>query len=198
MQFRGMRIVQSPCRASTNKPVKSTLKAMQLANATIAGLESDATTAVCVACRALWIKKAIIAKYETIITSTNRNRRAPDLLAVTRNGTASVVLCKLAPCINLSASHILRSNRFTLGNDWFRHQTPFRDSHIFDGDWRTVYSASEGSADCVAWPHRIDSAPLIDGGRAWFPVLSSRQIRRSVQIASLGHIKFISSICKSN
>jgi hypothetical protein len=107
MQFRGMRIIQSPCRTSTNKPVKITLKAMQLANAIIAGLKSDATTAVCVACRALWIKKAIIAKYETIIASTNRNRRVPNLLAATREGTTSVVLCKLAPCISLSASQIL-------------------------------------------------------------------------------------------
>jgi len=70
---------------------------MQIANAIIAGLKSDATTAVCVACRALRIKKAIIAKYETIIATTNRNRRAPNLLAVTRNETTSVVLCKLAP-----------------------------------------------------------------------------------------------------
>jgi hypothetical protein len=125
MQFRGMRIVQSPCRASTNKPVKITLKAMQLANATIAGLESDATTAVCVACRTLWIKKAIIAKYATIIASTNRNRRVPNLLAMARDRTTSVVLCKLVPCISLSASHIFRSSRFTLGSDRCRHQTPF-------------------------------------------------------------------------
>jgi hypothetical protein len=100
MQFRGMRIIQSPCRTSTNKPVTITLKAMQLANAIIAGLKSDATTAVCVACRALWIKKAIIAKYETIIASTNRNRRVPNLLAVTRDGTTSVDLCKLAPALH--------------------------------------------------------------------------------------------------
>ena len=92
-----MRIVQSPCRASTNKPVKIALKAMQLANAIIAGLKSAATTVVCVACRALWIKKAIIAKYETIIASTNRNRRVPNLLAIARDRTTSVVLCKLAP-----------------------------------------------------------------------------------------------------
>jgi hypothetical protein len=97
MQFGGMRIIQSPCRTSTNTPVKITLKAMQLANAIIAGLKSDATTAVCVACRALWIKKAIIAKYETIIASANRNRSAPNLLAVTCDGTTSVVLCKLVP-----------------------------------------------------------------------------------------------------
>jgi hypothetical protein len=97
MQFRGMRIVQSPCRAKTNNPVKATLKAMQLPNAIIAGLKSDATAAVCTACRALWITKAIIAKYETIIASTNRNRRAPNLLAGTRDGSPSVVLCKLAP-----------------------------------------------------------------------------------------------------
>src|SRR5882757_5914305 len=97
MQFRGINIFQSPCRANTNKPVKTTLKAMQLANAIIAGLKSAATTAVCVACRAPWIKKAIIARYETIITSTNRKRRAPNLLAATRSGTTSVVLSKLAP-----------------------------------------------------------------------------------------------------
>src|SRR6266404_6492055 len=91
----------------------------------------------------------------------------------------------------------LRSS-VAIGSDWRRHQTLFRNSHIFSGDWRIVYSAFSGSADCVAWPHRIDSAPLVDGGRAWLLVLSSRQIRRSVQIASLGHTKFISSICKSN
>ncbi|SIO63028.1 hypothetical protein SAMN05443247_09547 [Bradyrhizobium erythrophlei] len=92
-----MRIIQSPCCTSTNKPVKITVKAMQLPNATIAGLKSDATTAVCIACRALWIKKAIIAKYETIIASAKRNRRVPNLLAVTRDGATSVVLRKLAP-----------------------------------------------------------------------------------------------------
>jgi hypothetical protein len=70
---------------------------MQLPNATIAGLNSAATTAACVACRALWIKKAIIAKYETIVANTNRNRRAPNLLAVMRNATTSVGLCKLVP-----------------------------------------------------------------------------------------------------
>jgi hypothetical protein len=70
---------------------------MQLANAIIAGLKSAAATAVCVACRALWIKKAIIAKYEAIIASANRNRRVPDPLAVTRDGTPSVALCKLTP-----------------------------------------------------------------------------------------------------
>jgi len=69
---------------------------MQLANAIIAGLKSAATTAVCVACRARWIKKAIIAKYATIVASTNRNRRTPDLLAVTRNATTSVALYKFA------------------------------------------------------------------------------------------------------
>jgi hypothetical protein len=70
---------------------------MQLANAIIAGLKSEATMAVCVACRALWIKNPIIAKYETIIASANRNRRAPDLSAVTRNATTSVAWCKLVP-----------------------------------------------------------------------------------------------------
>jgi hypothetical protein len=189
-----MRIFQSPCRANTNKPVKTTLEAMQPANAIIAGLKSVATTAVSVACRALWIKNAIIAKYEPIIASTNRNRRAPNLAAVTRGETVSVVLCKLAPCIGLSASHELRSHQFTLGSDRRRHQTLFRDSHIFPGDWRTACSAFSGSADGVAWPHRSDSAPRIDGRRAWLPVLSSRQIRHSVQIASLERTKFISSI----
>jgi hypothetical protein len=53
MLFRGMRIIQSPCRTNTNKPVTITLKTMQLANAIIAGLNSAATTVVCVACRAL-------------------------------------------------------------------------------------------------------------------------------------------------
>jgi hypothetical protein len=52
-QLRGIRIVQSPRRTSTNKPVKNMLKAMQLASAIIAGLKSDAATAVCGACRAL-------------------------------------------------------------------------------------------------------------------------------------------------
>ena len=92
-----MRIAQSPCRTNTNKPVKTTLKIMQVANAIIAELKPAAATAVCVASRALWIKKAIIAKYETIITSTNQNRRAPNLLAVARNGTSSVILCKTRP-----------------------------------------------------------------------------------------------------
>jgi hypothetical protein len=193
MQFRGMLIFQSPCRANTNKPVKTTLKAMQLANAIIAGLKSAATAAVWVACRALWIKKAIIAKYETIITSTNRNRRAPNLLAVTRNGITSVVLCKPAPCSGLSASQILRSICLTLGSGRCHHQTLFRDSLIFPGDWRTPYCAFLGSADCAARPHRIDSTPRSDGRRAWVVVLSSRQIPRSLQIASLGHTKFISS-----
>ncbi len=103
-----MRIFQSPCRVNTNKPVKTTLKTIQLANAIIAGLKSDATAAVCVACRALWIKNAIIAKYGTIITSTSRKRRAPDLFAVTRDETFSVSLCKVVPP-SASASHILRS-----------------------------------------------------------------------------------------
>jgi hypothetical protein len=97
MQFRGMNIFQSPCRANTKKPVKATLKAMQLANAIIAGLKSAAATAVCVACRALWIKKAIIARYDTIIASTNRKRRAPNLLAITHGGTTWIVLSKFAP-----------------------------------------------------------------------------------------------------
>jgi hypothetical protein len=97
MQFRGMNIFQSPCRANTNKPVKITLSVMQLANAIIAGLKSPATTAACVACRALWIKKAIVARYETIIASTNQKRRAPNLPAVTRSGTTSIILSKLAP-----------------------------------------------------------------------------------------------------
>ncbi len=97
MQFRGMNIFQSPCRANTNKPVKATLKTMQLANAIIAGLKSAAATAVCAACRALWIKKAIIAKYDTIIASTNRKRRAPNLLAITRGGITWIVLSKFAP-----------------------------------------------------------------------------------------------------
>jgi hypothetical protein len=96
MQLRGMRITQSPCRTNTNKPVTITLKAMQLASAIIAGLKSNVTAVVCAGCRALWIKKAIIAKYETIIASASRNRRSPNLLAVTRDGAASVGLCKLA------------------------------------------------------------------------------------------------------
>jgi hypothetical protein len=146
-----MRIIQSPCRTSTKKPVKITLKAMQLANAIIAGLKSDATTAVCVACRALWIKKAIIAKYETIIASTNRNRRVPNLLAVARDGTNSVVLCKLAPRVLAYLPRIFCDRAAPqLGSDRCRHQTFFRDSHIFFGDWRTVYFAFSGSADCVA------------------------------------------------
>jgi hypothetical protein len=129
-----MRIFQSSCRTSTNKPVKITLKTMQLANAIIAGLNSAAIAAVCAACRALWIRKAIIAKYETIVANANRNRKAPNLLAVTCNGTTSVALCKLAPRISLSAWHILRLSGFRLGSDRRRHQTLFRDSHIFSGD----------------------------------------------------------------
>jgi hypothetical protein len=82
---------------STNKPVKMMLKAIQLANAIIAGLKSDVATAVCVACRALWITKAIIAKYETIIPIASRNRTSPNRLAVRREETTSVVLRKLAP-----------------------------------------------------------------------------------------------------
>jgi hypothetical protein len=70
---------------------------MQLATAIIAGLKSAATKVVCVACRALWIKKAIIAKYDTIIASTNRNRKVPNLLTVAREGTTSAIFCTLAP-----------------------------------------------------------------------------------------------------
>jgi hypothetical protein len=105
MQFRGGRIIQFPFRTSTNKPVRITLRAMQLANAIIAGLKSEATTAACVGCRALWIKNAIIAKYETIITSTNRNRSAPIPLSAMRDGTTSVILCTLAPRIGLPLPH---------------------------------------------------------------------------------------------
>jgi hypothetical protein len=80
-----MRIVQSLRCTNTNKPVKITLNVMQLATAIIAGLKSDATTVPCVACRALLIKNAIIARYEAIIASTSPNRKAPDLLAVTHD-----------------------------------------------------------------------------------------------------------------
>jgi hypothetical protein len=90
-----MRIIQSPCRTNTNKPVIITLKAMLLANAIIAGLNSAATTAVWAACRALWIKKNIIAKYEPIVASANQNRRTPDPLAAMPDGTASMALCKI-------------------------------------------------------------------------------------------------------
>ena len=100
------------------------------------------------------------------------------------------------PGISLSASHNLRSSRSTLGSGRCRHQTLFRDSHISSGDWRTACAAYSGSADYVAWPHRTDSAPLIDRRRVWLPVLSCREIRRSVQIASPGHPKFIGSICR--
>jgi hypothetical protein len=52
--FREMRIFfYSSFRTNTNKPVKTTLKAIQLANAIIAGLKLAATTALCAACRAL-------------------------------------------------------------------------------------------------------------------------------------------------
>jgi len=97
MQFRGTRIIQSPCRTNTNRPVKTTLNTMQPANAIIAGLKSDAAMALCVACRALWIKNAIIAKYGTIIASTSQKRRAPDLFAVTRDGTYSMASCTVVP-----------------------------------------------------------------------------------------------------
>jgi len=54
MPFREMRIFfYSSFRTNTNKPVKTTLKAIQLANAIIAGLKLAATTALCAACRAL-------------------------------------------------------------------------------------------------------------------------------------------------
>src|SRR5258708_33144893 len=71
----------------------------------------------------------------------------------------------------VTRANVMISSRFTLGSDWCRHQTLFRDSRIFAGDWRTAYSAFSGSADCVAWPHRLDSAPLIDGGGALAPSL---------------------------
>jgi hypothetical protein len=51
--FRGKRIAQPLFRMNTKKPVRITLKAMQIATATIAGLKSDATAAVSGACRAL-------------------------------------------------------------------------------------------------------------------------------------------------
>ncbi len=86
VQFCRIRIIQFPRCTKTNKPVTITLKAMQLATAIIAGLMSDATIAVCVVCRALLIKKAIVAKYVTIIANTNPNRRIPNFLAVTHDG----------------------------------------------------------------------------------------------------------------
>jgi hypothetical protein len=50
-----------------------------------------------------------------------------------------------SPLHYFSASHIFAIEpRFTLGRDWCRHQTLFRDSHIFSGDWRIVYSAFLG------------------------------------------------------
>src|SRR5712675_712776 len=52
--FREMRIFfYSSFRTNTNKPVKTTLKAIQLANAIIAELNPAATTTLCAACRAL-------------------------------------------------------------------------------------------------------------------------------------------------
>jgi hypothetical protein len=42
MQVDEMRLIQSSCRTSTKKPVRMTLKAMQIANAIIAGLKSNA------------------------------------------------------------------------------------------------------------------------------------------------------------
>jgi hypothetical protein len=78
-----MRTIQSLRCTNTNKPVKNTVKVMQLATAIIAGLKSDATTGTCVACRALLIKNVIIAKYAAIIARASPNRKAPNLLAVT-------------------------------------------------------------------------------------------------------------------
>ena len=46
----------------------------------------------------------------------------------------------------------------TLGSDNHRHQTLFRDSHIFPEDWRTTCFALRGSADGVGWRHWIDTA----------------------------------------
>jgi hypothetical protein len=51
--FRGKRIAQPLFRTNTKKPVRITLKVMQIAKATIAGLTLDATAAVGGACRAL-------------------------------------------------------------------------------------------------------------------------------------------------
>jgi hypothetical protein len=93
-----MRIIHPPCRTNTKKPVRITLTAMQLASAIMAGLKSAATTEVCVTVRAQWIKKIIIAKYDAIITSTSRNRRVPDPLAVATSETISDFLFNLAPC----------------------------------------------------------------------------------------------------
>src|SRR5260370_24796477 len=72
MQFRGMRIIQSPCRTNTNRPVKTTLNAMQLANAIIAGLKSDAATSGFVSCPAPWVKKAHTAQIGNVITRPTR------------------------------------------------------------------------------------------------------------------------------
>jgi hypothetical protein len=104
-RFRGKRIAQPLFGTNTKKPVRITLKAMQIAAATIAGPKSDATAAVSDACQALQIKKLIIAKYEAIITSTNRSRKTPDPLAVGRSRIAPVFSPKPAPCPCLSAAH---------------------------------------------------------------------------------------------
>jgi len=53
MRFRGKRIAQPLFRTNTKKPVRITLKAMQIAKATIAELKSDPTAAVSGVCRAL-------------------------------------------------------------------------------------------------------------------------------------------------
>jgi len=91
-----MRIIQSLRCTNTNKPVRITLKVMLLATAIIAALKSDAATVICVTCRALLIKNAIIARYEAIIASTSPNRKAPNLLAVTDERATSLALYKPA------------------------------------------------------------------------------------------------------
>jgi hypothetical protein len=53
MEFGGMRIIQSLFLTNTKKPVRITLKAMQLATAITAGPKSVATAELCGACRAL-------------------------------------------------------------------------------------------------------------------------------------------------
>jgi hypothetical protein len=54
--------------------------------------------------------------------------------------------------------------------------------------WWTVYSAFSGSFDCVAWSHRIDSAPLIDRGLALGLVVATDTAFISNRLASAHQI----------
>jgi hypothetical protein len=77
--------------------------------------------------------------------------------------------------MSLSASHICDRVSPTWAatgvaiNHFFEIAMPFRDSHIFSGDWQIACSALLGSADRAAWLHRIDSAALIYARQRFSP-----------------------------